>query len=262
MANEAYFINEDNSIILKKALAKNLYSKGINQLKISNILKLSQPMVSNYCKSNENISKDIIIIAKQISEKIINGKYPIFQTSIIFSNNKIQGKYFIASKNELISDENTKIINNLTEAFFRLKGKNISGLIPEIKINIAMSKENSKKSEDVAAFLNGLIIVDDKITGYNGIRFGKSKHLSSLILNLKKHLKINAIMNIAYINQIKKLDFKIGELSKEYKLKNSNQQFDILLHNGDFGIEPCSYILGKNATDVVNKILKIKEEIK
>jgi len=262
MADEAYFIRGQNSIFLKKALAKILYNNGIDQLKISDILNLSQPMVSNYCKSNEKIPKDINIIAKQISENIINGKKPIFQTSIIFSNNQIQGRYFIASKNELISDENTKIINNLTEAFFKLKDKNISSLIPKIKINIAMSKENSKNSDDVAAFLNGLIIVDDKITGYNGIRFGNSKHLSSLLLNLKKHLEINAIMNIAYLKDIKKSKFIIGELSKEYKLKDNKQHFDILLHNGDFGIEPCSYVLGRDATDLVNKILKIKEEIK
>ncbi len=59
-------------------------------------------------------------------------------------------------------------------------------LIPEVKINIAMAKENAKNSDDVAAFLNGLIIADDKITGYNGIRFGKSKHLSSLLIEFKK----------------------------------------------------------------------------
>ena len=39
------------------------------------------------------------------------------------------------------------------------------------------------------------------------------------------------------------------------------KQVDILLHRGDFGIEPCAYILGKNAVEVVNKFLKIREDI-
>jgi predicted fused transcriptional regulator/phosphomethylpyrimidine kinase len=35
-----------------------------------------------------------------------------------------------------------------------------------------------------------------------------------------------------------------------------------LFHKGDFGIEPCAYIIGKDAVDVVNKLIKIKEKLK
>jgi predicted fused transcriptional regulator/phosphomethylpyrimidine kinase len=262
MVEEAYLIGGDNTINLKKAIARILYTNGIDQLKISEILDLSQPMVSNYCNSNDKIPIEIDVIAKQITNKIINGQKLSFQTCINFSDKKYEGKYYIATKQELISDENSKIFNNLTEAFFILKGKNISNLIPEIKINIAMAKENAENSNDVAAFLNGLIIADDKITGHNGIRFGESKHLSKLLLDLKDKIRINAIMNIAYLKNINNSNFAVGYLSKDYKLKNNHKKFDILQHSGDFGIEPCSYVLGKNAIDVVNKILKIKEEIK
>lgn len=262
MAEEAYLIGGDNTIVIKKALARTLYNKGIDQLKISYILNLSQPMVSNYCNLNDKIPENIILIAKQISKKIINGQKPSFQTCINFSDKQSEGRYYIASKKEIISDENSKILNNLTEAFFLLKGRNISNLIPEIKINIAMAKEKVASSNDIAAFLNGLIIADDKITGHNGIRFGESKHLSTLLLDLKDKINVNAIMNIAYLKNINKSIFTIGYLSKDYKLKDNHKKLDILLHKGDFGIEPCSYVLGKDAIDVVNKILKIKEEIK
>lgn len=125
-----------------------------------------------------------------------------------------------------------------------------------------MSKDRADSSEDVAAFLNGLIIADDKVTGTNGIRFGKSKHLSSLLIYLKKYIDVNSIMNIAYIKNIDKTGFNYGYLSKKFKLKNNKKNIEILLHKGDFGIEPCSYVLGKNAVDVVNKVIKIKEELK
>lgn len=262
MTEEAYLIGGDKTITIKKAIARILYHKDIDQLKISEILNLSQPMVSNYCNSNDKITEDIILIAKQISKKIINGQKPSFQTCIHFSDKQYEGRYYIASKKELISDENSKILNNLTEAFFLLKGKNISNLIPEIKINIAMAKEEADSSNDIAAFLNGLIIADDKITGHNGIRFGESKHLSTLLLDLKDKINIKAIMNITYLNNINNSIFTVGYLSKNYKLKDNHKKIDILLHKGDFGIEPCSYVLGKNAIDVVNKILKIKEVIK
>jgi predicted fused transcriptional regulator/phosphomethylpyrimidine kinase len=124
-----------------------------------------------------------------------------------------------------------------------------------------MAKENPVDSNDVAAFQNGLIIVDEKIISNNGIGFGKSRHLSSLLLSLKKEININAIMNVAYIKDIEKTSLSYEFLSKDFKLKKNETNVDILLHKGDFGIEPCAYILGKNAIEIVNKILKIKEEI-
>ena len=67
-----------------------------------------------------------------------------------------------------------------------------------------MAKDLAKNQDDVAAFSDGFIITDGKITGNNGIRFGKSKHLSSLLLDLKKNLDVNAIMNVAYFKDITK----------------------------------------------------------
>lgn len=262
MAEEAVFIKTEETLSLKKALAKKLYSLGIDQPRISKFLNLSQPMVSNYCSSQEKIPQKILELAEKITEKIIHENSPIsFHTCISLSEQNFEGEFYIAKKNEIITDETKKIVDNLTEAFLIIKGKNIQGLTPEIKINIAMSKENAESSDDIAAFLNGLIVADDKIIGYNGIRFGKSKHLSSLLIYLKKTLDINAIMNVAYISNIKKTSLKYGFLTKDYKLKDKRKDLDVLLHRGDFGIEPCSYILGHDAVDVVNKVLKIKEEI-
>ncbi len=51
-------------------------------------------------------------------------------------------------------------------------------------------------------------------------------------------------------------------LTKDFKLKDRLKKVDILLHKGDFGIEPCAYIVGENAVDVVNKLIKIKDKLK
>jgi len=261
MAEEVYIIDADDTILLKKAIAKKLYNKNIDQSKISKILKLSQPMVSNYCSETNKIPKNILNIAEKISDKIIDGTSSTFHTCISFNNKTIKGRFYIAKKNEIISDENVKIVDNLTNAFLLLKDQNLSGLLPEVKINIAMTKDNADSREDVASFLNGLIIADEKVTGTNGIRFGKSRHLSSLLLYIKDKLDVNAIMNIAYSERIKKSGFQYSSLTKDFKLKDSKKNIDILFHEGDFGIEPCAYILGKDAVDVANKIIKIKGEI-
>jgi len=263
MVEEVFLVKSENKSILKIAIAKNLYQKNIDQTKIANVLEISQPMVSIYCKKEEKIPENILNMANKISKKILeNHNKCFFQTCLLFSNNLIENKYYVAKENEILLDENKEIIDGLSNAFLELKGKNISNLIPEVKINLAIAKENAKKPEDVGSFLNGLIIADDKITGYSGIRFGKSKHLSQLLIYLKEKIHIRAIMNIAYLKNPHKTGLKYSFLTKEYKLNTHIKKVDMLLHKGDFGIEPCTYVIGVNAMDVAKKILKIKEEIK
>jgi predicted fused transcriptional regulator/phosphomethylpyrimidine kinase/membrane-bound inhibitor of C-type lysozyme len=262
MVEEAYYLTHNDTTKIKKAIAKSLYNKKVDQPRISQILNLSQPMVSNYCSSQERIPDKIQKDAEVISKKILNGQTINFHTCISFSGKKYEGTYYIAQKNELISQEKSSIVENLTKAFLILKGKNLEKLVPEVKINIAMAKEHPMNSDDVAAFQNGLIIIGNIISSYNGIIFGKSKHLSSLLLSLKKEIDVRSIMNVAYIKEIEKTNFNYDILTKDYKLKNKNRNIDILLHKGDFGIEPCSYILGNDAVDVANKVVKIMEEIK
>jgi len=263
MVEEVFLVKQENKSILKKAIAKNLYKKNIDQTKIANVLKISQPMVSIYCKKEGKIPEDVLNMANKISKKILeNHNNCSFQTCILFSNELIENKYYVAKENEILFDENKEIIDDLSNAFLLLKDKNLCNLIPEVKMNLAIAKENAKKPEDVASFLNGLMIADDRITGYTGIRFGKSKHLSKLLIYLKERIHIRAIMNIAFIKNPQRTDLKYSFLTKDYKLNTHIKKVDILLHKGDFGIEPCTYVIGKNAVDVAKKILKIKEEIK
>jgi len=257
MAEEAFFIKSEKTIQLKKAIAKCLYKKNYDQLEISKLLNLSQPMVSNYIYSKENFDPNLLEYADKICLNFINGINFDFYTCVSFGEDSHEGRYYITEKNEIINDENIKIIDNLMEAFNLLKNIDISGLIPEVKINIAMAKEGANNTDDVAAFLNGLVIVNDKITSNNGVRFGKSKHLSILLLYLKQKLNINSIMNVSYLKNIKNLDFKVAYLSKDYKIDKKLKNVDLLLHKGDFGIEPSTYILGKNSVEVVKKLLKI-----
>jgi len=261
MSEEIFLINKENSIILKKSITKILYENNLEQSKIADILKISQPMVSIYYKSKNKIPKEIENIAKNISDKILDNQRCSFKACITFSDNIHENRYYLATKNEVLINENKKIIDNLTQAFINLKGKNLGKILPKVKVNIVLSKENPKNSEDIASFQNGLIISDEKIVGFNGISFGKSKHLSSLILDLKNKINVNSIMNIAYLSDFNKLGFSVGNLSKNFKLKGDNCKFDILLHKGDFGIEPCAYILGDDAVDVSNKVLKIIDGI-
>jgi predicted fused transcriptional regulator/phosphomethylpyrimidine kinase len=262
MAEEAFIIRVENNILLKKSIAQNLYKNKFEQLTISKILGLTQPMVSNYCSSSDEIPKNIQKLAEKITKRIKQNELIKFQTCITFSDNSYEGKHYIADKNEIINEENIRVVENLTQAFFILKNKNIYDLLPEIKINLAMSKEKPNSKEDIASFSNGFIIADNSIIGFNGIRFGSSKHLSALLLKLRETLDVYAIMNIAYFNNLSSKDLSIGYLTKDYNLKNKDKNYDILIHDGDFGIEPCSYVIGKDAVDVAKKVIHIRRIIK
>jgi predicted fused transcriptional regulator/phosphomethylpyrimidine kinase len=260
MVNEAVFLKSKDTILLKIAIAQILYQNNKDQLAIAKYLDISQAMVSNYCKSTLSIPRDIYQQAKQIVRNVEKEKSFHFQTCIIFSDNPLFGHFFIGDQNEFMTDENCSIVDNLSQSFLNLKNINLFGLIPEIKINIAMAKQTAINSDDIASFVNGLIIVDQNIVGHNGIRFGCSKHLSSLLLRLVRVSNIRAIMNIAYSIDLKQTKLSIGYLGNNFELVEFDPSFDILLHEGDFGIEPCAYILGKDAIEVSSKLKQIIEE--
>jgi predicted fused transcriptional regulator/phosphomethylpyrimidine kinase len=262
MVEEGIFIKSEDAIELKKAIAQLLYQDNMDQLAIAQFLDLSQAMVSIYCKNPISTSNDILNQAKQIVHHIEKGNSIHFQTCILFSKKQINGHLFIGDKNEFITNENNSIVNNLTQSFQNLTNINLHGFVPEIKINIAMAKENATNSDDIAAFVNGLIIVDEKIVGYNGVRFGCSKHLSSLLLKLCDGSNIRATMNIAYFSNLKNSSFSTSYLGNNFELLKYDSSVDILLHDGDFGIEPCAYILGKDAIDVSEKLKKIIDEVR
>ncbi len=261
MVEEVFLTNKDDINAIKERVVKILYRKKMPQSKIADFLNISQPMVSIYCKSKKKANNHLNEITGKIAEGILRGKKVNFQTCVTFSNKKLEGHFFIADKNEILTDENSKILENLKQAFYNLKGKDISRFAPKIKINIAMAKKNLKNYNDVASFLDELIISDGKITGYNEIRFGKSEHLSSLLTKYGNKLDKKAIMNIAYSKKLEDTKYKIGFLNKDFSLKKPSKDYDILLHKGDFGIEPCAYILGKDAVEISNKLLEIIGEI-
>jgi hypothetical protein len=143
----------------------------------------------------------------------------------------------------------------MTEAFLMLKNKNINELVPKVKINLAMISDSARNINDVASFSNGFIIIDDKIDAISSVRFGKSKHLASLLLYLNEKIGARAILNVKLnLSVINKLNY--SELTKDFKLKEE-KKVDVLLHKGDFGIEPCAYIIGENAKDVADKVLNL-----
>ena len=233
----------------------------MKQQVIAEKLGITQAMVSKYLFKKE---RDVNDLAKKIGEKtieliksnsanndissgIMGTCLKIMQTGelckICSEKNHLK-KCNICMNIGIKADEKEKVINNLKEAVKLLEENNIVGLMPAVMMNIAMKTDNAKGKESVASIPGRIVKVNDKVKSSNAPQFNSSNHLANKLLENKE---FKAIMNIKYDDKIE-------------KAITSSGLNDILTDKGGFGIEPCAYILGKNAIDVVNKAIKINEE--
>jgi len=233
--------------------------KDTTQATLAEKLGITQAMVSKYLLKKTEDDK----ITKELGEKIISGirnnltkeelNLEITKSCInlMQSGNlcntcsKINNFNNCNACMNLGTENKDNIINNIKKAISTLEKANPIELMPEVSINIAMCKNNAKTKAEVASIPGRIVKINNKIKASNQPEFNSSNHLANLLLKTKqKNPEINAIINIKYSKDIE----------KSLRSKTS----DIIIDKGGFGIEPCIYILGKDAIDVVNKAIKIK----
>ena len=263
MAIQAIHLTDQDLQILKPILAQQLYKNNIDQNKISKLLHLSQPTVSNYLKETRQIPTNLEPIVQNIIKQLLCGK-TIHTSSILTYYSVPTEEFYLAKPHELNTPKRSAIITHLNQAYALLKNLNVYPLNPAVKINLAESLPNPKDKNDVASFQSGLILTNSTIINHNGISFGSSNHLSELLIRIQKHYpQIHSIMNLANPQPLSKTkQFVIAQLANDYEVKESENPPDLLLHPGSFGIEPCAYLLGENALLVAEKLQLLLEEMK
>lgn len=141
-------------------------------------------------------------------------------------------------------------------------------LIPEVRSNIVMAKDNAQTVEDVAG-------IPGRITAVKGIPkavsrpdFGASSHMARLVLSVMKHdPEKRSALNIKYtpdlIDMCRKLGLKVSsydrsrepsEVSKkegstiswgvEVAVQNLGAVPDVIYHQGAWGKEPMIVMVG------------------
>ncbi len=180
------------------------------------------------------------------------------------------------------------VIKNIMDAVRKLEKVNLDeSAMPEVRMNIAMAIKYPETIYDVAAIPGRITLTSRGVRAVDCPEFGASRHISKYILVASKYNpEIRAALNMRYskeaIEACKKLGFLISsydrskeppEIKKvegmstiwgaEQAIKNAGGKVpDIVYHKGDFGKEPMIVILGKDALDVVDKLLKIMECMK
>lgn len=279
-------INEKLISEVRKRVAKRLVEKGYSQTQISEILHVTQPMVNKYLK--EEIDKDYLfselnVFSENMVDKIIN-QYSEAETIDYFCdfcmNLRESGRFcnihYISScdhcfkfRNVTVLGEKKENIELLKKAILLLSTKDVSLITPEVRLNIAYATKDAASKTDVAAIPGRITVINGKIKAWEEPEYGSSKHLSELLLNKVKHSEYRAVMNIKFDSQIlkrlKKLKYSIEILDRneikdiERYTENNVKDFEVLVDPGMFGIEPATYVFGKDPIDVVNKIISIME---
>ena len=182
-----------------------------------------------------------------------------------------------------------KIINILIIAIKKLKEfEDFKDLMPEVRINLAYSILNPKKSNDVAAIPGRITVVDNKAFIPKSPEFGASDHMARNIIEFAKYNKnIRASINFKYTEEMvdwlkgfckkNNLSISIVDRNKEpekvqevdgasipWKIEEavelaSNKIPDIIVEGPAIGKEPLILITGENPIKVVNLLKKIHE---
>ncbi|MEW6615966.1 MAG: bifunctional hydroxymethylpyrimidine kinase/phosphomethylpyrimidine kinase [Thermodesulfobacteriota bacterium] len=221
---------------------------------------------------------------KHIYQAVKNAKE--FVTSAIRNSFSLGGGHGPVNPYALFSKDIQRyhVISQVKEAIGLLKEDKIGHLIPEVQSNLGMALPYAEKIEDIAALPGRIIRFGDTVKTVSDPEFGASQHIAQIILAVMRYQgDMRSAMNIKYTVDIIEKCSNIGlrvryfdrrrepdhvkeveGSSLEWVVENSLKQEkgipDVIYDTGDVGKEPMVRILGKDAMEVVGKVLKIAKQ--
>ncbi len=251
---------------LRIRVAHALKSAGFAQTEIAHHLNVSQAMVSKYLARKVELCEEMDEVSSELARMIIGRKDQqdillyLCQTCFRWrEGGKTCTLHSLPHctvcthlRSPDILDEKRTVVQTIKEALAILEDvPQVVKLMPEVRMNIAMSLENASTPIEVAAVPGRLIPLHGRVTAVSDPEFGASHHLASILLKTEN----NAVINIKYDDKIRSCLDVLG-----FSLTISwDESADVLIDEGSFGIEPCAYIFGRDAVDAALKVTKIAE---
>lgn len=215
-------------------------------------------------------AKEFIVDAIRFSESVGKGVKPVNPLATLYRDS-----------------ERFRVLSMLEEAMSRLEGlKNLSKLIPEVRSNLVMSLPYPRGLEDVAGYPSRITPYRDGVKAFSKPEFGVSKHLARAVIELQKlGFDIRSAINIRYSEELieacRRIGFKIGFYDRREEPEDIKKiegatipwgirraieslggcKPDIIYHMGDWGKEPMILILGRDPSEVVDKLETILKAI-
>ncbi|MCL4518046.1 MAG: hypothetical protein M1587_02490 [Thaumarchaeota archaeon] len=310
---------------MRGLVSHDLHDAGESQRRIAVLLGITQARVSYYLGrrkttfTNELTNRfainqnDILSYSKILSEDVRRSQVDgIFTLYSIWKNLLFSGAICSAHQREsnIQSDcsvcmelhkparesasstdeeaEDSAIIREISKAVTLIESSTrFPYLMPEVSVNIAMSRKHPKTSRDIAAIPGRLNRIHGRAKAFVMPEFGCSNHMSKVLLIFHaRNQNFRAVLNLKYDDAIEKAldEFSIPKFFTDHSRTQADKkrpvgsaQQDILLarlestkllisgeartvtviDRGSEGVEPITYLLGTNATEITELAIKM-----
>jgi len=274
--------------VIRQRVAKIMVNeRGYSQSRTAELLGVTQAMVSKYVsKPQKSAGMGLENDIERVSMRLVDVlETPGEATGILCSfclslreserlcpyHREMTGDKDCHACLNLRADDNPRnsLLHTMEQAIRLVVKENIKALIPEVRTNIAMCTKDPKGPYDVASIPGRLIIVRGKVMSPTTPEFNASRHTTNLLLEINGlQNSIRALMNISYGERILGVCRDMGLKEKLLLRENGSlvigaldPDVDLLIDEGAFGIEPCIYLVGRDALDVSRKAVAVSRSL-
>ncbi|ASI99151.1 thiamine-phosphate synthase family protein [Thermococcus celer] len=292
MRTPSVYIAEELMPFLRARIAEKLYRSGMKQSEIAAYLGITQAMVSKYlagkyktppgevARKLEEIAGDVasfilfggrredavIMAARRVLELFQNGFLCAFYAEYAGVSEDACRSLFSSTRDR---SEILEVLNSALNEL--LKEGRFPGLIPEVRSNFAYALPSPRGIGDVAAVPGRITAVKGKAFALPP-EFGASSFTAGILVELSRiRPEIRSVLNVRYGNDVEraleKAGFKVariktGGLSEEEAVRAIagvfvEDSYDAVVDEGGFGVEPLTYLFGRNPLEVVEKLKRL-----
>ncbi len=253
---------------VRKRAALMLRKAGMGQREIADALQVSQAMVSKYLKDDVSIQggpleTHIFNMARELSDGILAGKsraelmeafcrscFRMRESGEFCRVHRVKDcRVCMNIRGTGEAGERSDAVKDVERAVSMLEGLN-SSLIPEVRVNIARAVEGAKGINDIVAIPGRMVEIKGRLMALTRPEFGASRHLAGKLLEVMRERKdVRAVINTLFTEEI------------GAAIKLANMEKDVIIDRGDFGREPCVYVLGRSATEAAARVMTLSEMV-
>jgi predicted fused transcriptional regulator/phosphomethylpyrimidine kinase/predicted transcriptional regulator len=314
---------------MRGIVAHELYERGESQSKIALILGITQARVSHYLsnkktryysdlskrfgKSQTELEGFARILAEDASRSQVDGIFTLYSIwkNMLFNGEACtlhQSEFSISKECSVCMDlfrphsdsftgrdsreEESAILRDISNSIVALETSSEFPLImPEVSVNIAVSKNHPKSKRDIAAIPGRISRIHGRAKAFVLPEFGSSNHMSDVLLLFRsKSTKIKAVMNLRYDDTMTEAVASVGLPMANTKIIGNSKENDLnasvphlaeqvllrrlanvmvpdsasrtdspfaVFDEGSEGLEAITYLFGMNATELTQIALKI-----
>jgi predicted fused transcriptional regulator/phosphomethylpyrimidine kinase/predicted transcriptional regulator len=284
---------------IRALISIRLFRKGNSQMRIAKILGVTQPAIHQYLKMSEEelvaklnkigvrkyeidelISRTEFLADKEdyeaIMKEIISFNLSLLRELRLCSLHRkkypqIPVSCTICSNINFVLDEP---LRNLEEAIKILESsKNFHLLFPEVLVNLVEARKGVSRPEEVYGIPGRIVKIGNRVYVHSKPTKGGSTHLSKVLVTVMKKTNFRSAINIRYDKRVEHCARALGinciklprrEIGRDEELINmiskiNGNDFDCIIDQGGFGIEPVTYIFGKTSIEIARLIERLAD---